>query len=70
MKKYTTDPEMNKLIDRMLRSGWVFESQNSHVKLQHVETGNLLVVSTSPSCRHASNQAFRDIRRMGLKLCP
>lgn len=61
---------LNELIDRMLRSGWIVKSRSKHVKLFHEETGNTLVVSHSPSCPNAAKQAARDIRRMGLDLCP
>lgn len=68
-KNYTRNAFLNKVIERMLLSGWFIKSQNSHIKLEHVETKKLIVVSSSPSCPNAGKQVLRDIRRMGLELC-
>lgn len=54
---------MRNLVTRLVKEGWQLTGERKHYKLRS-PTGKMLVLSKTPSCPRAYNNAERDIKRI------
>jgi predicted RNA binding protein YcfA (HicA-like mRNA interferase family) len=66
MEKYTRCKDMNQVINRLVKEGWVL-TKNGHGRITH-PNGGYITFSITPSDKYAYRQLERDVRRFMQKL--
>lgn len=59
--------DRRKMLKVVEQHGWVIEYGAKHLKLRSPD-GRIVIVSKTPSCPHALNQARRDLRKYGVDI--
>lgn len=62
MKNYTRCKDMNVVVARLIKQGWVYTA-GPHGRLTH-PSGKYLTFSMSPSDKYAFRQLERDVKRL------
>lgn len=62
MTRYTQCKDMNLVVDKLVKQGWVF-TRGAHGRVTH-PSGKYLTFSVSPSDKYAFRQLERDVRRL------
>jgi predicted RNA binding protein YcfA (HicA-like mRNA interferase family) len=55
--------DIHKLVRELKRKGWEVEQGRKHFKAKHPEGGQV-ILSCSPSCPYAANNARKDIEKI------
>lgn len=61
--KWTSDKELNKILDELVTEGWAIERGKKHFKARHPH-GGMVTISISPSCHHAYKNIQKDVKRL------
>lgn len=62
MRNYTRCKDMNVVVARLIKQGWVYTA-GAHGRLTH-PSGKYLTFSMSPSDKYAFRQVERDVKRL------
>ena len=68
MKQISSDKDVNKLVYRLRREGWVYQSGKKHGKMELPGIGKI-IIPKSPSDRRAIRNLTREIRHLEQRRC-
>lgn len=64
--KFNRNKDVNRLVSRLVREGWLYRRGGKHGKLFAPEATGFLTISASPSDHRTLHNMRRDVRKLRL----